>query len=457
MARRSLGRVKRSGAGKFFFVTLPVILLLVGAAALIYLHEREMPQVSLLADVDLIGAKQEISIRISDSRSGIRQMQVLLRQDGREVKLAEYNFVRKGYFGLAGPDRLDKNVLIDSSVLHLNDGKAELIVVVRDFSFWNFLRGNETEQVYPLVLDTKPPKISRQDSSRYIKPGGCGIVIYRIGETVERHGVSINGDFHPGFSVPEMGESVYGAIIGLPWNTAKIADAHVEAEDRAGNIGKAPFGMILKKVAYKKDKIAISDNFLSLKIPEFSQYYPELSGSLLNQYLFINTTVRKKNNLVFKQACSNSMPERLWEGRFLRMARSSNRAGFADQRTYYYEGQKIDEQVHLGIDLASVRHTEIKAANHGKVVYADYQGIYGNTVILDHGQGVFSLYSHLSRIRVVKGDMVQKGDLLGASGASGMAGGDHLHFSILINGIFVDPREWWDKSWLENNLLSYLR
>ena len=111
----------------------------------------------------------------------------------------------------------------------------------------------------------------------------------------------------------------------------------------------------------------------------------------------------------------------------------------------------------MGIDLASVRHADIQAANSGKVIFAEYIGIYGNTVIIDHGQGVFSLYSHLSQIKVVKDDMVKKGDVLGSSGTSGMAGGDHLHFSILINGIFVDPLEWWDGSWLEINILSYLR
>ena len=117
---------------------------------------------------------------------------------------------------------------------------------------------------------------------------------------------------------------------------------------------------------------------------------------------------------------------------------------------------EIDQQVHLGIDLASTRQADIKAANRGNVVFADYLGIYGNTIILDHGQGIFSLYSHLSQISVAVGELIDKGVVIGLSGNSGMAGGDHLHFSILVNGIFVTPLEWWDQQWLQLNIEDVL-
>ena len=91
------------------------------------------------------------------------------------------------------------------------------------------------------------------------------------------------------------------------------------------------------------------------------------------------------------------------------------------------------------------------------MIFADYLGIYGNTVILDHGLGVFSLYSHLSQIGIEVGAIVDKDQGIGESGATGMAGGDHLHFSILVNGILVDPLEWWDAKWLDLNIASYLK
>jgi murein DD-endopeptidase MepM/ murein hydrolase activator NlpD len=101
------------------------------------------------------------------------------------------------------------------------------------------------------------------------------------------------------------------------------------------------------------------------------------------------------------------------------------------------------------MDIASTRRAEARAANNGKVIYADYLGIYGNMVLVDHGQGVFSLYSHLSQINAAPGDMVDQQTVLGLTGTTGMAGGDHLHFSMLVNGVFVTPKEWWDQHWIE--------
>ena len=127
---------------------------------------------------------------------------------------------------------------------------------------------------------------------------------------------------------------------------------------------------------------------------------------------------------------------------------------FADRRSYYYQGKKVDEQVHLGYDLAQTTNMPVRAANSGKVIYADRLGIYGNCIILDHGYSLESLYGHLSKIDVKVGDMVQKEQQIGVSGATGMAFGDHVHFSMLVAGTQVDPKEWWDEHWIHDRILS---
>jgi murein DD-endopeptidase MepM/ murein hydrolase activator NlpD len=170
----------------------------------------------------------------------------------------------------------------------------------------------------------------------------------------------------------------------------------------------------------------------------------------------VNSVIRQKNNAEIKAVCQKTAPERLWDGRFLRMERGSPEAGFADHRTYLYQGQEIDRQVHLGIDLASTQHSEVVAANRGRVAFAGYLGLYGNAVIIDHGQGVFSLYGHLSEITVTLDAMLDKGAIIGRTGSTGMAGGDHLHFSMLVNGTFVTPVEWWDAHWLQDNIFRFL-
>jgi murein DD-endopeptidase MepM/ murein hydrolase activator NlpD len=138
----------------------------------------------------------------------------------------------------------------------------------------------------------------------------------------------------------------------------------------------------------------------------------------------------------------------------LRLPGAANRAGFADRRRYVYKGKQVDRQVHLGIDLASLANASVPAANGGKVVLADTLGIYGQTVILDHGFGLFSMYAHLSHIGVSQGQSVSRGDTIGKTGTSGLAGGDHLHFSMLVHGTFVNPLEWWDARWIDHNITS---
>ena len=143
-----------------------------------------------------------------------------------------------------------------------------------------------------------------------------------------------------------------------------------------------------------------------------------------------------------------------WKDRFLRLPKSAPRAGFADDRTYLYKGKVIDQQTHLGIDLASLKHSPVPAANHGVVVFADRLGIYGRTVLIDHGFGLFSMYAHLNQITANVGQKVSKGDILGKTGNTGLAGGDHLHFGMLVHDTFVNPIEWWDAAWIKNNITS---
>jgi murein DD-endopeptidase MepM/ murein hydrolase activator NlpD len=125
---------------------------------------------------------------------------------------------------------------------------------------------------------------------------------------------------------------------------------------------------------------------------------------------------------------------------------------FADRRTYLVGGKPVANSLHVGVDLASTANAPIEAANNGVVVFAGPLGIYGNAIMIDHGMGLFSLYGHMSAISTTVGKAVKKEDVLGRSGISGLAGGDHLHFSILVGGQFVNPQEWWDPHWIDDNI-----
>lgn len=433
---------------RFVFLFLLTLSAALGAAGFILFFEGEKPAISLAGTSDFLAKTDTVNVEITDQKSGIRQISVTVSQGDIEHELYTVTNAREKYYGQVGPLRVSHSLPFDSSTLGFKDGPLVITVSAYDFSFRGMLSGNESSVSKNVTLDTKPPRIQILHSERYISPGGSGIVIYRLSDAQSRHGAVLNGKFNPGHLVGDGRDDAYIAFFALPYDADKIEGSKIEAIDIAGNKASVPFSTIYKQADQKSDRINIGDSFLSTKIPEFEQYHPEMSGSLLEKYLYTNQDIRQANNQKISELCSDSVSEKLWQGRFHRMAGSS-RAGFADHRTYYYQGKPIDQQVHLGMDIASTRRADVKAANAGRVVYADYLGIYGNMVLLDHGQGVFSLYSHLSQINVAPEDMVDQQTVLGLTGTSGMAGGDHLHFSMLINGIFTTPKEWWDSHWID--------
>jgi murein DD-endopeptidase MepM/ murein hydrolase activator NlpD len=147
-----------------------------------------------------------------------------------------------------------------------------------------------------------------------------------------------------------------------------------------------------------------------------------------------------------------SQPRFLWKDTFLPMGKAAVMGSFADRRTYRAAGKEVDTQDHLGLDLASLRQAPVPAANDGRVVLAEYFGIFGSCVVLDHGYGLMSLYAHLSSVAVKAGDTVTRGQDIGRTGGTGLAGGDHLHFTMLVQGLAVTPLEWWDSHWIHDRM-----
>ncbi len=427
------------------------MLVVVGAGAVFFmLLEFEQPTVSVSKTIKFVGGAMELPVQAGDKKSGIRQIAVTVFQNGTVYPLFSREYPRQSWFKQAGPAEVRETVKMDAKGIGLKEGAAEFVLTVQDFS----LKRNTTELRFPVTVDSAPPMLTVEHAQMHLQQGGSGLVLYSSSEPLARHGVMIDKLFFQGF--PQQGkEKAYLAYIALPWNSDKPESLRVIGADEAGNEAQTAFSVHFKKAKEKHDKIEIPDSFLQSKLPEFQQHYPEMKGTDVEKYLFVNQKVRVWNAEKIAEACRNTAAEQLWQDRFLRMP-GAGRAGFADQRAYYYKGQEIDQQTHLGIDIASTERAEIRAANRGRVVFADYLGIYGNVVILDHGQGISSLYSHLSRIETNLGKLVEKNEIIGRSGTSGMAAGDHLHFSMLVQGIFVTPVEWWDQNWIDVNIKNIL-
>lgn len=451
MALKLRNRPTRSG--RFLLIILLILILITIAGGYIFFFESEKPVASFGSTGEYIGQDSTVQYIVSDQKSGIRSISLYAIQGETKKILHSVTFPRSSYKGHVGPLEDNKSLPFDAHKHGFNDGSLTLTLEVTDFSFNGWLKGNKTVVEKHIKIDTKPPRIQILHSEKYIIPGGSGVAIYRLSENDCRHGIAVNGHFNPGFLIGDGRADTYISFFALPFDAEKIDSLAITAVDIAGNSANVPFSTVYKADKKKKDRINVSDGFLSKKIPEFQQYYPAMSGSSLDKYLYINNTIRKQNNKEISNLCNNPLDERLWDGKFLRMAGSS-RAGFADYRTYFFKGKAVDNQVHLGMDIASTRRAVVRAANRGEVIFADYLGIYGNMVMLDHGQGVFSLYSHLSEINVAPGDKVEQKAVLGVTGTTGMAGGDHLHFSMLVNGIFVMPKEWWDQHWIDVTIVE---
>jgi murein DD-endopeptidase MepM/ murein hydrolase activator NlpD len=230
----------------------------------------------------------------------------------------------------------------------------------------------------------------------------------------------------------------------------------VYAADAAGNERSVGVYYHVKPRPFPTARINITQQFLDNKIvPDFQRFFPEFSDPL-ELFLKVNRDLRKENIAKVFEIGQQSASTPLWSGIFLRQPNAAVPGFFAQPRTYLHNGLIIDHQTHLGIDLASTARAPVPAANSGRVVFAGDLGIYGNCVVIDHGLGLQTLYGHLSQIDVATGAEVSRGQAIGRTGTSGLAGGDHLHFDMLVSGQQVNPIEWWDPNWIRNNVSDKL-
>ncbi len=418
--------------------------------------EREAPAISFAEEPAFIGRGSQWTFTVSDRKSGLRQVRVWVRQ-GTEMAVAyAVDIPSPGWWSAEGERVREVTVRTDPGELNLADGPATLIVAAQDNSLWG-LKGNSTFLELPVTVDTKPPRIDLLSTVHNVAEGGTGLVIFRVGEEPARAGVEADGVFYPAYPEAAGGEGAHLAYFALPPETDQGLKLVLVAADRAGNETRRAFPVRILRKSFPRDTMNISDAFLARKVPEFQDSDPGLSADLLEAYLIVNREWRERDHRKLRELCAESAPERLWAGAFLQMPNTKNMAPYAVRRTYMYRGKVVDRQVHLGLDLASTAGAPVPAANSGVVAMTGGLGIYGQTVLVDHGQGLFSLYSHLSGIAVAEGERVERGQTVGTSGQTGMAGGDHLHFSILASGEFVNPVEWLDSHWIEDNIDSKLR
>jgi murein DD-endopeptidase MepM/ murein hydrolase activator NlpD len=438
----------------------PVVLLFLVPLTILLVKRMEghAPTVILEMESASLGADRSLTVKVADPQNGIREIWVGILKDGKETVLMDKHFP-SGNIWMGGINREETlSVPVEPRAHGITDGKAQLRMVVRDYSWRHWGAGNQNYQEREVIIDTRAPEIDVVSGPLYITQGGSGVVVYKLSEDCAASGVQVGDDFYTGYHGDFKDSQVYLAFMALGYKQGRSTPLSVVATDFAGNQGRVGLQAHINPRKFKHDTINVSDGFLDWKMPEFVSQVSDAPGaSMIDIFLQVNRELRRQNYEELIKYTANPDTQLHWQEVFLRLPGAANRAGYADHRKYVYKGKAVDEQDHMGVDLASVQNSPVPAANSGKVVMVDSVGIYGNTVMIDHGFGLFSMYSHLSATNVSKGQMVAKGDIIGKTGRTGLAGGDHLHFGMLVNQTFVNPIEWWDAHWIEDNILSKIR
>lgn len=435
------------------FIVL-VIVVLAGVLWTVPKMEKNAPVITTDLERANIGREHEITFNFSDVGRGLKMVRVVFEQNGNEAVL----FLREYPKG-AGAMQETVKIKLDPVKFNIEEGPASFRALAWDHSWRAFGKGSRTELVQNVIIDLRPPVISPISTQHNIRQGGSGLVVYSVSKPTATTGVWVGENFFPGYAGYDLNNpNLYLAFVALENEASKDSKLKIEAVDLAGNRAEIAVYSYIRTHQFPQDKINLSDGFLRKVVPSF---YPEVNDAtpideVLEKYLHVNGVTRVENDTRLKEITAKSEALLYWEGSFLRLPNAATRAVYGDKRDYIYKNKVVDKQAHLGYDLASLALAEIPAANRGRVAFTGDLGIYGLTVVIDHGFGLFSLYAHMSGISVVKGDIVEKGDVLGHTGATGLAVGDHLHFSMLINGQFVDPLEWWDASWIKNNITDKL-
>jgi murein DD-endopeptidase MepM/ murein hydrolase activator NlpD len=429
-------------------LVLVVVLVLAAPAVLFFLSSR--PAIEVESPPTVVGIETPIKVHIR-SPHGLRRISGVIEQNGIRYPVFERTEpASRILFWRHRQARAEVTFPVGRKITPaLKDGKAKLLIEAKA----NDLRGLEDSRQIEFEVISVPPKLAVDGFQHYINQGGCELVVGTISGYWTEAGVRVGQSSFRTFPLPGSNTQERFSLFAFPWDVPADTVPVFFARN-PGAETKARFWYKVFPKKFRTRDLVIDEAFLEKVV---SQIDPGGSGDLLARFLKINGEMRRKNNQTLADLRLKTADHFLWKGPFLQLANSKVESQFADKRSYIYKGKKVDEQVHLGFDLSVTQHVPVAASNDGQVVYAADLGIYGNCVVVDHGYGLQSIYGHLSAIEVKPGEPVKKGQSLGRSGSTGLAGGDHLHFSMQVDGVQINPVEWWDDHWIKDRVRSKLQ
>lgn len=398
------------------------------------------PSLDIAASLGTIGQATPVTVRVHDTH-GVSKLTVTVEQNGAQYQAWQSSAAS------AGPEATFNFSVGSKTIPQLRDGNARLIVEATSGGLLHRAARLERD----VKVSTQNPVISADSEQHYLYRGMADLASLNVTGSYTAAGVRVGDQNFRAWPMPG-GKSGLFSLYAFAWNMPPNSTPLAFASNGAGNEVTTPLTIVFPKKeqpVYTQHEIQVSDQFLQKVLGELD---PNGSGDPIARFVKVNTEMRKANNQTLSDLRFKTADHFLWSQPFTRQAHSQAEATFADVRSYMYHGKKIDQQVHLGYDLAVTQHVGVEASNDGRVVWAAPLGIYGNCIVVDHGYGLQTIYGHLSRIDVHEGDMVKRGQAMGLSGMTGMAGGDHVHFAMQLDGVQIDPKEWWDSHWIQDHI-----
>lgn len=425
-----------------------VVIAIISYIAFSTQFERENPTITIDSN-GYWNLSDPLHITISDNNK-IKNYKVSIKTKEGEVVLSEQMELNK--------DRVELK-LEHPQAKQIADQDAVLNIEAIDYSLWNM--GNKATKTATITIDKKPPHITVVGHSFSIANGGAALVVFEAHDThlnnleiVTKNGRSFKPSrfYKDGF---------YASLIARDSIDNDFV-AYVVATDKANNASRKRIPLYYNNKKFRLSKINLTQKFLDGKITELYEKYNkkniDTNASSIDKFLFVNEVLRDASNELISTYSKNST-ESLSSFNivpFHPLPNSAVVATFGDKREFISDNKKISQSFHLGLDFASVREDKILATNSGKVAFVGDNGIYGNTVIIDHGFGLTTIYGHCTDIFVDIGDSIKANSVIATTGTTGLALGDHLHFEIRVGEVPVTPIEWMDKNWIKNNITKVM-
>jgi murein DD-endopeptidase MepM/ murein hydrolase activator NlpD len=425
-----------------------VAVLILGTIALFVMSGHTT--ITLMPAVKTLGLSTPVTVKAFNSH-GERQLTAYLEQNGaRSVIFDQTSPATRFFWPRSAPPRIYLFDAGKTKAPNLKEGKARLVVEAVS----NDMRASTDSAAFDLDVVLTAPRVVPDDAQHYVNQGGMELVTFTPSGSWNEAGVKVGTYSFRSFPLPGHSDQRF-SMFAYPWDLPPDVTPLVYARNQAGIEATAHFFFKLFPKKFRVRDFPVEDALMQKLVDSVDPTGQLAPGpDLVSRFLKINGDLRRDNNKQLAGLRFKTEEKILWHGPFIHWGKEE--ADFADVRNYTYHGKKVDQQVHLGFDLSDNANTPVRAANDGRVVWAANLGIYGNCIVLDHGYALQSIYGHLRQIDVKVGDMIERGQTMGFEGQTGLAGGVHLHFSLQIDGVQTNPREWWDEHWIKDRILSKL-